>query len=42
MGIIMPYKFLRFPNFRNKALTLSYDDGVIHDKRLLEIMSKTA
>ena len=35
----MSYKFLRFPNFRKKALTLSYDDGVVHDKRLLEIMT---
>ena len=31
---------LRFPNFREKALTLSYDDGQIHDKKLIEIMSK--
>ena len=31
---------MRFPNFKEKALTLSYDDGAIHDKRLIEIMSK--
>ena len=30
--------FLRFPGGRAKALTLSYDDGVIEDKRLLSIM----
>lgn len=32
--------FMRFPNFRNKALTLSYDDGVRQDKRLISIMDK--
>ena len=32
--------FLRFPDFRNKALTLSYDDGVRQDKRLISIMDK--
>ena len=31
--------YLRFPNFRQKALTLSYDDGVTADKRLIDIMS---
>ena len=31
------YSFLRFPNFRTKALTLSYDDGVIFDERLMQI-----
>ncbi len=31
---------MRFPGFREKAVTLSYDDGQIHDKRLIEIMSK--
>ena len=36
----MRYVFLRFPEFRNKALTLSYDDGVIFDKKLIEIMQK--
>lgn len=35
----MNYTFLRFPGFRNKAVTLSYDDGVVYDKRLIEIMS---
>lgn len=31
------YSFLRFPNFRTKAVTLSYDDGVVFDKRLMQI-----
>lgn len=34
------YSFLRFPNFRKKAVTLSYDDGVIFDKRLIEIFNE--
>jgi peptidoglycan/xylan/chitin deacetylase (PgdA/CDA1 family) len=32
--------FLCFPGFKMKALTLSYDDGVRDDKRLIEIMRK--
>jgi len=32
------YKTLRFPNFRLKAVTLSYDDGVVFDKKLIEIL----
>jgi len=32
--------FLRFPNGRPKAVTFSYDDGIIHDKRLAEIFDK--
>ena len=32
--------YLRFPDFRQKALTLSYDDGVTADKRLIDIMTK--
>ena len=32
--------FLCFPEFKEKALTLSYDDGVIYDKRLVEIFKK--
>lgn len=31
---------MRFPNGRRKALTLSYDDGVIEDIRLIDIMNK--
>ena len=38
----MKHCFLRFPDFKLKALTLSYDDGVIFDKKLIEIMSKYA
>lgn len=31
---------MRFPGFKEKAVTLSYDDGQIYDKRLIEIMSR--
>ena len=34
------YAFLRFPEWKYKAVTLSYDDGVIFDKKLIEIMNK--
>lgn len=34
-----PY-FVRYPEFRKKALTLSYDDGVIQDRRLIDIMNR--
>lgn len=34
------YQFLRFPNNKPKAVTLSYDDGVIYDKRLAETVEK--
>lgn len=33
-------RFIRFPGFRLKTLTLSYDDGVRQDKRLISIMQK--
>ena len=33
-------RYLRFPGGKAKALTLSYDDGVIYDERLIEIMKK--
>jgi len=33
------YAFLRFPGFKDKALTLSYDDGVVYDRKLIEIMN---
>ncbi len=36
----MAYASLRFPNFRRKALTFSYDDDVIFNKRLIEIFDK--
>ena len=31
---------IRYPGFKAKALTLSYDDGVIQDKKLIEIMDR--
>ncbi len=34
------YRRMRFPGFLPKALTLSYDDGVQTDARLIEIMQK--
>ncbi|MGE5551815.1 MAG: polysaccharide deacetylase family protein [Bacteroidota bacterium] len=36
----MPSIFLRFPGGRAKSLTLSYDDGVEQDMRLVEIMNQ--
>ena len=30
----------RYPGFKTKAVTLSYDDGVFQDRKLIEIMSK--
>ena len=32
--------FMRFPGGKVKALTLSYDDGVEQDVRLIDIMQK--
>ena len=32
--------WMRFPGGLTKALTLSYDDGVEQDARLMEIMQK--
>lgn len=34
------YKMLRFPGFRMKALTLSYDDGVRADCMLMDILNR--
>ena len=34
------YCFMRFPQGRSKALTLSYDDGVEQDARLIELMKQ--
>ena len=31
---------MRFPGFKEKAVTLSYDDGATYDKRLVQIMQK--
>lgn len=36
----MQYPFLRFPGFKYKAVTFSYDDGGIFDKRLVQILDK--
>lgn len=36
----MSMRLMRFKDGREKALTLSYDDGVKQDKRLVEIMDK--
>ena len=36
----MRYRFLRYPEGKFKAFTLSYDDGVKQDKRLVEILDK--
>ncbi len=36
----MKYRFLRFPDFKTKALTFSYDDGSSTDKKVLEILKK--
>lgn len=32
--------FMAFPGFKKKAFTMSYDDGVAQDKRLIAIMQK--
>ncbi len=31
---------LRFPNFREKAFTLNYDDGLKYDEKLISVMQK--
>lgn len=36
----MDYSHLYFPGFREKAFTMSYDDGVSQDVRLVELMNK--
>ena len=36
----MKYRFMRFPGFKTKALTFSFDDGSFHDKKLMEIFQK--
>ena len=40
MGDIVRPIIMRFPGGKNKALTLSYDDGVKTDKRLIRIMNE--
>ena len=32
------HDILRFPEGKSKAFTMSYDDGVVQDKRLIELM----
>ena len=34
------YKLLRFPDFKYKAVTLSYDDGTVYDRKLISILDK--
>lgn len=34
------YAMMRFPGFLRKAVTLSYDDGVIYDRHLIDIMNQ--
>ncbi len=36
----MKYIFMRFPDFRYKAVTLSYDDNCVHNKTLLKIIDE--
>ena len=36
----MKYRFMRFPGFMTKCVTMSFDDGSTHDKKLVEIMDK--
>ncbi len=36
----MKYRFLRYPEGRTKAVTFSYDDGVVFDKKLAEIFTR--
>ncbi len=36
----MNYCYMTYPGFKRKAVTLSYDDGVKDDVRLIEIMDK--
>ncbi len=36
----MRYAFMLFPDFKSKAFTMSYDDGVRQDIRLIEIMQR--
>jgi len=36
----MRYRHLRFPGFKTKAFTMSFDDGITDDIRLVEMMNK--
>ena len=35
----MSYRFIRFPNGKCKAVTFSYDDGCLQDKKLADILN---
>lgn len=39
-GYFMVHMYMRFPGFKSKAVTLSYDDAVIYDKKLIDIMKQ--
>ena len=32
--------FMRYPGFLTKAVTLSYDDGTIHDRKMVEVLNR--
>ena len=36
----MRYVFMRYPGGKSKAVTFSYDDGILQDKRLAELFDK--
>ncbi|MGN0494230.1 MAG: polysaccharide deacetylase family protein [Acutalibacteraceae bacterium] len=36
----MKYRYMRFPNGKARALTLSYDDGSVYDIKLAEILAR--
>ena len=36
----MIYHFMRYPGGKPKAVTLSYDDGVIQDIRMAQVLDK--
>ena len=36
----MRYVFMRYPDGKSKAVTFSYDDGVVQDKRLVKLFDK--
>lgn len=36
----MKYRFMRFPGGKYKAVTLTYDDGTVHDKRMAAILDR--
>lgn len=36
----MKYRFMRFPNGKFKAVTLTYDDGTVYDKRMAQTLDR--